>query len=134
MKMNDKAIRTLFRSPLWAILPEAFSALLMKLSQQTEFAIKPAPGKVHSSKVAVVPIEGVLTKDGPAWLGSNYKGIANALESAAADASIKRIVLAVDSTGGEVTGLAETAEVIRRVANTKPVHAVNRPARMKFVL
>lgn len=116
----------LFHSPLWAILPEAFTALLLKISSRTAFeAFKPTLGKVQSStnKVAVIPIEGVLTKD-CSWCGTTYGSIADAAEGAASDPKVKRIVLAVDSPGGEVTGLPETAEVIRRAANVKPVHAV----------
>jgi signal peptide peptidase SppA len=123
MKMTDKAIKTLFSSPLWAITPEAFSALLLKLSQNESFAIKPALGKVHSNKVAVIPVQGVLTKD-CSWCGTTYASISSGAEEAASDPAVKHIVLAVDSPGGEVTGLPETAAVIRRVANVKPVHAV----------
>lgn len=122
---------SLFRSlgsPLWAILPEAFGTLLLKMSEKTSsesqvFAIKPTPGKVDANKVAVIPVQGVLTKD-CAWCGTTYGSIVSAAEDAAADPKVKRIVLAVDSPGGEVTGLPETAAVIRRVANVKPVHAV----------
>jgi signal peptide peptidase SppA len=76
------------------------------------------------SKVAVIPVQGVLTKDGPKWMGNSYEGIADAVEKAAADPSVKSIVLSVDSPGGEVTGLPETAHVIAQAAKSKPVHAI----------
>ncbi len=75
-------------------------------------------------KVAVIPIQGVLTNDGPGYYGSNYQTIANAAEKAAADPDVKYIVLSVDSPGGEVTGLPECAAVIAQVAKVKPVHAM----------
>jgi signal peptide peptidase SppA len=77
-----------------------------------------------SNKIAVIPIQGVLTKDGPAWYGSNYDGIVDAAEKAAADPDVRRIVLAVDSPGGEVTGCPETAAALAQIAKTKQVSAV----------
>jgi ClpP class serine protease len=66
----------------------------------------------------------VLTKDGPAWYGSNYDGIVTAAEKAAGDPDVKRIVLAVDSPGGEVIGCPEAAAALAQIAKTKPVSAV----------
>jgi signal peptide peptidase SppA len=76
------------------------------------------------SKISIIPIQGVLTKDGPQWLGNSYEKIADAVEKAAADSSVRRIVLSVDSPGGDVTGLQETAAVIAQAAKVKPVHAM----------
>ena len=55
--------------------------------------------------MVVIPVQGVLSKDGPRWLGNSYEEISDAVEKAVADPSVKRIVLSVDSPGGEVTGL-----------------------------
>lgn len=126
--MKSKNLEMLLRSPLWAILPEAFTGLLLKIAQDTAFesqvfAVTSALAKHSTNKVAVIPIEGVLTKD-CSWCGTTYPSIANAAEDAAADPKVKRIVLAVDSPGGEVTGLPETAAVIAKAARVKPVHAV----------
>jgi capsid assembly protease len=87
-------------------------------------AAKPHQKGAGSSKVAIIPIQGVLTKDGPAWLGNSYESIADAAEKAAADPSVKRIVLSVDSPGGEVIGLPETAQVLAQAAKVKPVSAI----------
>ena len=66
----------------------------------------------------------MLTKDGPSWYGSNYDAITSAAEQAGADSSVKRVVLAVDSPGGEVIGLPETAAVLAQLAKEKPVSAI----------
>jgi capsid assembly protease len=87
-------------------------------------AARPSQRGEGKSKVAVIPVQGVLSKDGPAWYGSNYEDIADAAEKAAANPSVSRIVLAVDSPGGEVTGLPETAQVLAQVARVKPVSAI----------
>ncbi len=87
-------------------------------------AAKPSVQVKGPHKIVVIPVQGVLTKDGPSWLGSSYDSIADAAEKAAADPSVKRVVLSVDSPGGEVTGLPETATVLAQVAKVKPVSSI----------
>jgi len=86
--------------------------------------MKPAMHGRGGDKIAVIPVRGILTSDGPAYYGSSYSGIADAVDKAAADPDVKRIVLSVDSPGGEVVGLPETASVIARAARVKPVSAI----------
>jgi len=110
---------------LWAIRPEAALAALVTLMQgetATKWeAAKPSMLGKGENKLAVIPIQGVLSNDGPAWYGSNYQTIANAAEAAANDPSVKRVVLAIDSPGGEVMGCAEAGAVLAQLAKVKPV-------------
>lgn len=121
-------VNLLLRSPFWAILPEHLPALITALTAisfvSSWEAAKPFTKGTEKNKIAVVPIQGTLTKDGPAWLGSNYDSIVDAAEKAAADPSVSRIVLAVDSPGGEVLGLPEAAAVLAHVATVKPLSAI----------
>jgi signal peptide peptidase SppA len=91
-------------------------------------AMSTQPQPLHSPQtrkgVAVIPIYGLLTNDGPAHYGSNYLAIAAAAEKAASNPSVERIVLAVDSPGGDVVGLPEAADVLASVAKIKPVSAI----------
>jgi signal peptide peptidase SppA len=87
-------------------------------------AARPSQRSEGKTKTAIIPVQGVLSKGGPAWYGSNYEDIAAAVEKAAADPSVSRIVLAVDSPGGEVIGLPETAQVVAQAARQKPVSAI----------
>jgi signal peptide peptidase SppA len=115
------------RAGLWAIHPECLSrAMLDLLAHQIEAStsIKPSFAGLKENKVAIIPIQGVLTSDGPSWYGTNYGTISDAAEKAAADPSVKRIVLSVDSPGGEVVGLPETANIIAQAAKIKPVSAM----------
>jgi len=129
MNVYTERLKLITRSPFWAILPDAFAHLAARLFEGAPMmaergTTKPTlPGRVPS-KLAVIPIRGVLTKDGPEWLGSNYDSIADAAEKAAADPSVKHIVLSVDSPGGEVVGLPETAAVLAQLAKVKPVSAM----------
>lgn len=127
-----KNLRLLSRmSALWAIWPGAVDLAISELLSGGEIASasgweasKPSSLGKGSNRVAVIPIEGVLTKDGPAWYGSNYDAIAKAVDTAAADPEVSRIALVVDSPGGEVTGLPETAAVIKAARAVKPVSAM----------
>jgi signal peptide peptidase SppA len=117
-------IQLLTRSALWAIRPEAVSEAILSLSVEAPTRSAPKPIQGGADKIAVIPIQGVLTKDGPAWYGTNYDTIGKAVEDAAANPDVKHIVLAVDSPGGEVTGLPETAALIAEAAKVKPVTAM----------
>jgi hypothetical protein len=75
--MDTKPFEIFTRSPLWAIRPEAIETLLQlsspwKIKDWAEgWGVAPPSvldkGNTTASKVAVIPIRGVLTKDGPAW-------------------------------------------------------------------
>lgn len=125
-------LELLTRSALWAIKPEALLALtrhLIGMDAETVLingkveAVRPSIIGKKDNRVSVLPVTGVLTKDDN-WFGTTYNDIAAAAEQAASDASIKRLVLAVDSPGGEVVGLPETAAVLAQVAKVKPVSAI----------
>lgn len=129
MNVSTGNLNLLSRSPLWAIRPEYLSSvigLLLRGSRSaTGFtAAKPYQKGEGKTKTAIIPVQGVLSKDGPAWLGSSYEDIGDAVEKAADNASVTRIVLDVDSPGGEVTGLPETASAIAQAAKVKPVSAL----------
>jgi signal peptide peptidase SppA len=125
MNVSAERIQLLTRSPLWAILPDALARVLKGQWLSSDWlAAKPSTEHRGPHKIAIIPIQGVLSKDGPSWMGSNYDTITDAVEKAGADPAVKRVVLAVDSPGGEVTGLPETAAVLAQVAKVKPVSAM----------
>jgi signal peptide peptidase SppA len=79
--------------------------------------------------VAVVPVYGVLAKNLSAFEescggGTDIAPIAHALAQAASDTEVEKIVLDIDSPGGEVTGIPELGARIRSIAaGGKPVIA-----------
>lgn len=78
--------------------------------------------------VAVIPIEGTLVQKGK-WLGQNsgetsYEGIRAMVSRARQDATVKGVVLEVDSFGGEVAGAFETAQAIAGLSREKPTLAI----------
>jgi signal peptide peptidase SppA len=120
------------RSPLWAIRPDAIETILRLdasgIEARTEAMNAAAAAASErakgATKTAVIPIQGVLTKDGPGWYGTNYDTIQAAAERAMTDPDIKRVILQVDSPGGEVTGLPETAAMLAQLAKAKPLSAI----------
>jgi signal peptide peptidase SppA len=79
--------------------------------------------------VAVVPVYGVLAKNLSAFEescggGTDVNPIAHALHQAAADPEVQKIILDIDSPGGEVTGIPELGARIRAIdTGGKPVIA-----------
>jgi capsid assembly protease len=129
MTPQAESFNLLTRSPLWAISPEALAWIEScihggKPMASSWQAAKPSTESRGQHKIVHIPIQGVLTKDGPAWLGSSYDSITDAAEKAAADPAVRRVVLSVDSPGGEVLGLPETAQVLAQVAKVKPMSAM----------
>ena len=129
MNLTAERLTLITRSPFWAILPDKLAPIVAAIVKGHPLASdwqasKPSTQWKGPNKIAVIPVQGVLSKDGPSWLGSNYDGITEAAEKAGADPAVKRVVLAVDSPGGEVTGLPETAAVLAQVAKVKPVSAI----------
>jgi capsid assembly protease len=127
--VRDSAMREfvsrISRNPIWAILPHALNTFVAHGWQAYGWeAAKTSTRGSGKNKLAIIPVQGVLTKDGPAYWGNNYDTITDSVESAVLDPSVKRIVLDVDSPGGDVTGLPETAAVIAKAAKVKPVDAV----------
>lgn len=80
-----------------------------------------------SDGVAVISIKGPLNNEAGFWnelFGmTGYPEIRDALISAAQDASVEHILLDVDSGGGAVSGVEDTAKLIRTVNGIKPVTA-----------
>lgn len=77
--------------------------------------------------VAVVPVQGTLLKKESflsAWSGAtSYEQIQRQVARAVNDASVRAILLDVDSPGGETTGCFELVDYIYSIRGVKPVYA-----------
>lgn len=91
---------------------------------------RPAMRKAYSVErgIAVLPVSGTLVhKYGylqPVSGMTGYDGIAKRLQQALADPAVKGILLDIDSSGGEVSGAFDTADLIARAREKKPVWAL----------
>lgn len=77
--------------------------------------------------IATISVGGPLTKTYGlmAWLfgGTSYLAIKAAINAAASDASVRRILLRVNSPGGSVMGMADAGDAIAAAAKVKPITA-----------
>lgn len=78
--------------------------------------------------VGIVTIDGVIDKrisdfDLDCYGGCDLADVDTALSICAADEGITKVLLDVNSPGGSVTGVAETAARIAALRESKPVHA-----------
>ena len=77
--------------------------------------------------IAVIPVQGTLLKKESfmsAWSGAtSYEQIQRQVATAINDASVRAILLDIDSPGGETTGCFELSDYIYSVRGIKPVYA-----------
>jgi signal peptide peptidase SppA len=115
-----------------AAVPQAVRDRTLPALEETPRDLAGRPSVRKAGSVAVIPITGPLYHDEGAILdeilavffgGTSYDTIAAGMKAALADKDVKSIVLYVNSPGGEVSGCAETAEIIKAIGRKKPVVA-----------
>lgn len=81
-------------------------------------------GRHGKGNIAVIPIQGVIySDDANEWGTSMVDDIVGALRQAAADDSVKAVVLAINSPGGEVTASDVIYHEVLKLQKKKPVVA-----------
>lgn len=78
--------------------------------------------------VAKIEVEGTLVHKGK-WIGmdsgeTSYEGLQSQINRAMRDDAIKGVIFEVDSSGGEVSGAFETADMIHELSAMKPTIAI----------
>lgn len=137
MKPNTMAA---LASEVWAITPDALQNLIARLDvADVDLMADADPVDVEafyaargtgsrSGTVAVLPVQGAITKRDSVWSlltgGTSTVRLTQQLRALAADESVATILLNVDSPGGTVSGLPELAAEVRRTAETKRVVAI----------
>jgi ClpP class serine protease len=90
--------------------------------------------RVTSDGTAIVPIYGLMLDTEPAWWLSYFGAtstiqVTRWMEQAKADANVKRVMLDIDSPGGQASGIATLADAtFETSASGKPVWAMCREA------
>ncbi len=106
-----------FRSPFFALL-ETFAPTLLAGPE----ARATQPKTAQTLAAGQVGIFGVLGQND--WFAdSDYSAIRASVRRALADPSVRTVDLVIDSPGGSVLGLPETADVIHAANQVKPVRA-----------
>lgn len=123
-------------SSTWAVTLETMNALARFVSHgateaqiEAARALRPAKKEAKAPGIAVIPLHGLITPE-PSLLsmllggGAGLKQFRAELAEAMADPEVGQIVLDIDSPGGSVDLVPETAEAIRAARRSKPVTAV----------
>lgn len=118
----------------WCLKPEAMDVLVSTISggvsahEIMELPEPPKPSK--RAGIAIIPLSGLLTPSGGGPLGAllgvgaGLSDFRSALTEVLADDEIKAIVLDVNSPGGLVDHIPETAAALRTARQFKPITAV----------
>ncbi|MFT4327293.1 MAG: S49 family peptidase [Wolbachia pipientis] len=106
--------------------PRSFELLSLQTGKQPIF--KNIKHAVRNSERGIIPIHGILTKKPGAFdevLGmTSYEQIEEQITQALADSSIERIILEIDSPGGEVNGIFDLADFIYSARGKKKIIAI----------
>lgn len=104
------------------------AAALPEIDAAGASANRRAAELVVENGVAVVPVAGMLLKRPPWWArwfgATGYEDIAAQVATAIDSPDVRAVLLWIDSPGGEVAGMFETADVIAAAARQKPVVAL----------
>lgn len=117
----------------WLMEPEALGTWTLQTADRMRLSSaifmdwdpdRTRPYELLDGGIAVIPISGALSKAERWWsLGSSYKGIASQIRAALDDASVRAILLDIDSPGGDAAGVQELATILAAADAVKPVYA-----------
>mgnify|MGYP001598134588 CR=1 FL=1 len=114
----------------WLILEDALENITLLIeSRIAGLALQPMntpavapPQSRREGNAAIIPIHGVIGKKlSPMEMacgGADVDAISASLDAAVADPAVQRIILDIDSPGGQVTGVPELANKIARARDT----------------
>ncbi|MDR3742166.1 MAG: S49 family peptidase [Terracidiphilus sp.] len=110
-------MQTTFRSPYFALLETYAPQLLAGPEARAQ-----QPKAAQTLSAGQVGVFGVLGQN-DWYTDTDYNSIRSNLRRALVDPSVRAIDLVIDSPGGSVLGLPETADAIFQVNKVKPVNA-----------
>jgi signal peptide peptidase SppA len=137
--MRLDALRASYHKTAWGVLPEVFREITAFLSgrfssaeieARVEATRAQAREATVQSQAAVIPLQGLITPRGSFLSmlfgggGGGLQGFRSDLREALGDDSVSSIVLDVDSPGGLVDLVPETAAEVRAARSLKPITAV----------
>ena len=104
---------------------DAFASAMASVFGSNESGYDELPYNLHGS-TAIIPVHGALVNRFNSCWGfiTGYGYIKGAIAHALQNESVNKIVLDVNSNGGEAAGCFETADFIRAACAVKPIHAV----------
>lgn len=99
--------------------PQVAAARILRERNFEEVVVE--EGSTHASRIAVIPLEGIIATGQSSALGSDMvEDFKLALHQARMDASIKAAVISVNSPGGEITASDVVYNALREFSQIKP--------------
>ncbi|WP_051789701.1 signal peptide peptidase SppA [Endozoicomonas montiporae] len=80
--------------------------------------------KTTTDGIAIIKVKGMLLSRGRYWNMTTYADLRSQLREAEKDETVRGILLDVNSPGGMVDNVDDTARLIREISRTKPVWAM----------
>ncbi len=136
MKSLNRIINTVYNTP-WLILPSVHRNYTKQLTAILEGKVdmpimdvsadqEPDSEDIIIGGIQVIEVKGTICKglsqmEMECGGGCDITCIQDQLESARDNANVNTVVLIFDTPGGTVTGVPETAELIKEIADTKRV-------------
>ncbi|WP_253302200.1 MULTISPECIES: S49 family peptidase [unclassified Wolbachia] len=118
---------TLLNKPMM-IEARSFELLSLHAAKHPTFKNIKHSVKNDVEKIAVIPINGILTKKSEAFDGvlgmTSYEKIREEIEEALIDEEVETIILDIDSPGGEVNGLFDLSDFIYEARGLKKIVAI----------
>jgi len=111
---NSNALRAIYNKP-WLAQPESIHSLLTALEDEIEFPEKPKDVDETEGQgdTAIISISGVLSQKSSFWSGEmSTEEIGVEITNALENDDVKRIILDIDSPGGEVDGTEALSNLI----------------------
>lgn len=125
-----KALPAILDRP-WAMEPDALRDLAQYVAAggQGHSALERTPERTRrAATLAILPLHGVVDRRDSIVTdllgGTSVESFRGQLRELVADASVRGIVLSIDSPGGGVGGVTELAAEIRAAREVKPLYAV----------
>lgn len=115
---------------IWAIMQSELASMIKTIAagDMDVTAVHEQRKGFTAGNTAVIPIMGPITRRADFFTllfgGASIDGLTEQFNAALADSSIGRIVLNIDSPGGEVAGVEEFAATVFAARGVKPVVAV----------
>lgn len=117
---------------LWAMQPTAFAAFLQEQAtrdatpEARSGVLFPEPDDTPPYElvdgVAVIPVEGVISRQG-GWYGTGLRTMQAALDHALADPAARAVLFSVHSPGGSASGVKEFSDAVFAARRVKPCAA-----------
>ncbi|MDA0707428.1 MAG: S49 family peptidase, partial [Proteobacteria bacterium] len=107
----------------WALAVDYLVSAMSSNMGGTAFSAGREMSSVEDGSIAVISIDGVMSRGGSFWGGTSTASVVQQVHAAMGNPRIKGIVLSINSPGGYSAGTKELADAVSQAKAEKPVYA-----------